>query len=77
MDFNFTVDNKTEKEIEDAVRYSGHSTTKMASLFAKECNVKKLVLTHLSSRYPSNSPRFSSPEMKEMREKAMVCNIEE
>lgn len=64
--------NKDEKEIERAVRYSGHSTTKMAAQFAKECNVKKLVLTHISTRYPADTPRFSSPEMKEMRSIAVV-----
>lgn len=46
----------------------------MAAQFARECNVKKLVLSHISTRYPSNTPRFTSPEMKEMYEIAIVRN---
>lgn len=68
------IERKSEKEIETTVRYSGHSTTRMAAQFARECNVKKLVLSHISTRYPSNTPRFTSPEMKEMYEIAIVRN---
>lgn len=60
------------EDIEAIVRESGHSTARMAGAFAKECEAKRLVLTHISSRYPANSKRFDSPEMREMRELAVV-----
>ena len=54
------------------VRESGHSTARMAGQFAKECGAKRLALTHISSRYPANSKRFDSPEMRELRALAVV-----
>ncbi|MFD1039208.1 ribonuclease Z [Virgibacillus byunsanensis] len=36
---------------EDMAKQYSHSTTTQAAYFAKESNVKKLVLTHISSRY--------------------------
>ena len=44
----------------------------MAGKFAKECGAKRLALTHISSRYPANSKRFDSPEMRELRALAVV-----
>ena len=58
--------------VEKTVREGGHSTEKMAGEFARECEAKKLVLTHISSRYPANTRRFDCPEMREMRELAAV-----
>lgn len=51
--------------MEEAIRKSGHSTIRMATSFAKECEVKRLVLTHLSTRY-------SRRDVKEMEAMAIV-----
>ena len=64
------LQNKTMEMVEKTVREGGHSTAKMAGEFARECEAKKLVLTHISSRYPANTRRFDCPEMREMRELA-------
>ena len=69
------IGGRSMEDIEAIVRESGHSTARMAGAFAKECEAKRLVLTHISSRYPANSKRFDSPEMRELRELAVVRSM--
>lgn len=50
---------------------TGHSTTSMAARYARGIGAKKLILTHLSSRYPACSARYEPPEIQEMRQLAI------
>jgi len=42
-------------DLEDRALESGHSTPKLAAEIAKEAGVRKLILFHVSSRYPDTS----------------------
>lgn len=63
------VENRTIEEAEEATKRTGHSTTTMAGRFAKKVGAKKLVLTHISPRYPATRP--DHPDMKEMKNLAI------
>ncbi len=43
------------EDLKDWAVESGHSTAKEAAIVAKEANVKKLLLTHISARYSKDS----------------------
>lgn len=63
------VENRTIEEAEEATKRTGHSTATMAGRFGKSVGAKKLVLTHISPRYPAT--RSDHPDMKEMRNLAV------
>lgn len=58
-------------EMDEMAKRTGHSTTPMAARYARGIGAKKLILTHLSSRYPACSARFEPPEIQEMRQLAV------
>lgn len=59
------------EEMEEMAKRTGHSTTSMAARYARGIGAKKLILTHLSSRYPISSVHYEPPEIQEMRQLAI------
>ncbi|MBP1969678.1 ribonuclease Z [Virgibacillus natechei] len=53
-------------ELETLANKYFHSTTKQAAMLAKESNSKKLVLTHISSRYQSEDNQMLLAEAREV-----------
>ena len=52
------------EEMEEMAKRTGHSTTSMAARYARGIGAKKLILTHLSSRYPISSVHYEPPEIQ-------------
>ena len=59
-------------EMEEQAKQMGHSTAGMAGRYARKVGAKQLVLTHLSSRYGVGSGYVETPDLKELRELAVM-----
>ncbi|MCK4262348.1 ribonuclease Z, partial [bacterium] len=57
---------------EEEAKSRGHSTVAQAARVAREARVKKLVLTHLSSRYPDDKPLLE--EAKEIFPETIIAS---
>lgn len=58
-------------ELEERAAEDGHSTARQAAELAKKAGVKRLILTHISSRYPE--PSAVKDEVREVFENVVIA----
>ena len=77
MDADILIHEATfESELEDVAGEYGHTTAYQAAEIAKKANVKKLVLTHISSRYEKNLNKILKEAKKVFKNSRLVEDLD-